>query len=132
MQLFVPRHDFDDPKLLYVMNTISYLVDTLATISVYDILPSSLRRVAGFSVKNFYDKLSELSGFFRNLVEEHKRTYDPNITRDFVDAWLKVSQKVYSDLFAISLVVIKLVTLPRVSCSCEYHCLILIFSVQAC
>ena len=89
MQLFVPRYDFDDPKLLYVMNTISYLVDPLATISVYDILPSSLRRVAGFSDKNVYDKLSELSGFFRNLVEEHKRTYDPNITRDFDDASLK-------------------------------------------
>uniref|UniRef100_H2XWQ1 Uncharacterized protein n=2 Tax=Ciona intestinalis TaxID=7719 RepID=H2XWQ1_CIOIN len=41
--LFGKRYDYSNPYLLYVMNTVVWLVDFLAKASVFDVLPSSLR-----------------------------------------------------------------------------------------
>lgn len=74
------------------MNTVVKLVDMLHAASIVDILPTYLRSLAGFSLREFYRTLEETSKFMKDRIEEHKRTYQKEVTRDFVDAWLKANE----------------------------------------
>ena len=72
------------------MNTVVGLVDFLAKASIYDILPSQVRRLTGFSLRGFHKQLDDLNKFMHNKVEEHKKNYNKNAATNFVDAWLQV------------------------------------------
>ncbi|XP_076816670.1 cytochrome P450 2B11-like [Clavelina lepadiformis] len=87
--LFGKRYDYDHPGLLYVMDTVETLVNILATASIYDILPSWLRRILGFSLRSFHKQLQNLNKFMHDRVDEHRKTYNEKDTNNFVDAWLK-------------------------------------------
>uniref|UniRef100_H2ZDN1 Uncharacterized protein n=1 Tax=Ciona savignyi TaxID=51511 RepID=H2ZDN1_CIOSA len=91
--IFGKRYDYGNPYLLYVMNTVVWLVDFLAKASVFDVLPSSLRHMAGFSLETFHRKLDTLHGFMTDRVAEHKKSYESDVTRDFVDAWMEASKR---------------------------------------
>ena len=73
-----------------MMSTILYVFDFLAKASIYDILPGQVRKLVGFSLKNFNKRLDRLSQVIRNNVNEHKSTYNQREADNFVDSWLKV------------------------------------------
>jgi len=75
------------------MNTVVHLVDFLAKACIYDILPSHIRKLTGFSLRNFHKQLDKLNTFMRDKVEEHKKTYNTKAANNFVDAWLTVSAR---------------------------------------
>ena len=85
------RYDYDHPGLLYVMNTVEWLVNFLAKASIYDILPAQVRKLTGFSLRGFHKQVEDLHDFMIEKVNEHKQTYNRNAANNFVDAWLKVS-----------------------------------------
>nr|XP_002121765.3 cytochrome P450 2C15 [Ciona intestinalis] len=91
--LFGKRYDYSNPYLLYVMNTVVWLVDFLAKASVFDVLPSSLRHLAGFSLETFHNKLETLHAFMTERVDDHAKSYESDVTRDFVDAWIKAKKE---------------------------------------
>jgi hypothetical protein len=43
--------------------------------------------------KRFLQSRDKIQGLIRNSIQEHKKTYDPSVTRDFVDALIEQWKK---------------------------------------
>ena len=89
--LFAKRFDYDDPKLQALIKLMSYIMGKVFGLSnTLSPLPW-LRHLPG-DVFDYWKTLAQSDAVDDYLLEEieiHKRTYQPDVTRDFVDMFLK-------------------------------------------
>ena len=85
--LFAKHYEHDDARLHELLRMLS---TTFATsLGIINILPW-LRHLPGdlFGVKSKVNKMNEIVEFFKEMIEEHRKTFDENNIRDFTDAFL--------------------------------------------
>ena len=85
--LFGKHYDHDDARLHTLIRMVNANLSTPA--GIVGILPW-LRHLPGdlFGINVQIKRMNEVLGFIKEIVEEHRRTFDDNNIRDFTDAYL--------------------------------------------
>lgn len=89
----------DDPRFDRLNDNVGVILGTSTTPSnILNVLPW-LSAIPPFSRNQavLVQSMQETVGMIRDMVEEHKKSFDPENVRDFIDAYLKEQQKPGTD-----------------------------------
>ncbi|KAF3701332.1 Cytochrome P450 1B1 [Channa argus] len=96
---FGKRYGHDDVEFRALLKKTDQFGQTVGAGSLVDMMPwlQSFPNPVYSVFKNFKILNKEFFGFIQNKVEEHRETFDPDVTRDMSDAFIGVFDKVDSD-----------------------------------
>uniref|UniRef100_A0A8C9XT32 Cytochrome P450, family 1, subfamily C, polypeptide 2 n=1 Tax=Sander lucioperca TaxID=283035 RepID=A0A8C9XT32_SANLU len=96
---FGKRYGHDDVEFRALLQKLDKFGETIGAGSLVDVMPwlQSFPNPVRSMFNNFKDLNQEFFGFVHNKVEEHRDTFDPEVTRDMSDAIIGVIDKVDSD-----------------------------------
>ncbi|XP_044231833.1 cytochrome P450 1B1-like [Thunnus albacares] len=96
---FGKRYGHDDVEFRALLQRIDQFGQTVGAGSLVDVMPwlQSFPNPVRSIFKNFKDLNQEFFGFVQSKVEEHRETFDPEVTRDMSDAIIGVIDKADSD-----------------------------------
>ncbi|XP_074516119.1 cytochrome P450 1C2 [Sebastes fasciatus] len=96
---FGKRYGHEDVEFRALLQRVDKFGETVGAGSMVDVMPWLQRfpNPVRSMFKNFKDLNQEFFGFIQNKVEEHRETYDPEVTRDMSDAIIGVIDKADSD-----------------------------------
>ncbi len=96
---FGKRYGHDDVEFRALLHRIYMFGQTVGAGSLVDVMPwlQSFPNPIRSMFKNFKLLNQEFFGFVRHKVEEHRETFDPEVTRDMSDAIIGVIDKADSD-----------------------------------
>ncbi|CAL1272920.1 unnamed protein product [Larinioides sclopetarius] len=85
------RYDHEDPRRIFLDKNLEKAMNSLSMISSYSLFPW-IRHIPFFhkllSVETSRLKYDILRNFFRNDLDKHKRSLDPEHIRDYIDTFL--------------------------------------------
>ncbi|KAM9777835.1 cytochrome P450 1B1-like [Neosynchiropus ocellatus] len=89
---FGKRYGHDDVEFRTLLEKIDKFGQTVGAGSLVDVMPwlQSFPNPVHTVFNNFKELNREFFGFVRNKVDEHRQTYDPDVTRDMSDAIIGV------------------------------------------
>ncbi|KAJ1173411.1 hypothetical protein NDU88_005247 [Pleurodeles waltl] len=95
--IFGDRFDYDDKQFMKVLGLFQDLVDASNEIlpQLMNFIPV-LVYVPGVASKLFSAQ-DNLFDFLKGIITEHRESWDPNVRRDFIDAFLEELEKVKGD-----------------------------------
>nr|QQL94700.1 cytochrome P450 family 1 subfamily c polypeptide 2 [Lateolabrax maculatus] len=96
---FGKRYGHDDVEFRALLQRAHKFGETVGAGSLVDVMPwlQSFPNPVRSMFKNFKDLNQEFFEFVQNKVEEHRETFDPEVTRDMSDAIIGVIDKADSD-----------------------------------
>ncbi|XP_029349431.1 cytochrome P450 1B1-like isoform X2 [Echeneis naucrates] len=96
---FGKRYGHDDVEFRALLERVHQFGETVGAGSLVDVMPwlQSFPNPIRSVFKNFKDLNEEFFGFVQNKVEEHRDTFDPDVTRDMSDAIIGVIDKAGTD-----------------------------------
>ncbi|XP_033180909.1 cytochrome P450 1B1-like [Mastacembelus armatus] len=96
---FGKRYGHDDVEFRALLEKAHQFGQTVGAGSLVDVMPwlQSFPNPVRSVYENFKDLNQEFFGFVCNKVEEHRETFDPEVTRDMSDAIIAVIDKADSD-----------------------------------
>lgn len=92
------RYNYTDPKVKEIMNMVTEVTASMAPRPSLGFLFPALRNIFPSIdyVKENCDKVRTIKSFLRNAIEQHRREFDENNIKDFIDSYLneiKVSNR---------------------------------------
>ncbi|XP_069087566.1 cytochrome P450 2D15-like [Pleurodeles waltl] len=95
--IFGDRFEYDDKKFLTVMRLFEDIIKTTGELlpQLVNVVPA-LVHIPGVKQKIFRAH-NKLFDFLRGVIAEHKEGWDPNVKRDFIDAFLEKVEQVKGD-----------------------------------
>lgn len=96
---FGKRYGHDDVEFRALLQNVDQFGQTVGAGSLVDVMPwlQSFPNPVRSVFKNFKNLNRDFFMFVRNKVEEHRETFDPEVTRDMSDAFIGVIDKADSD-----------------------------------
>ncbi|KAF7664996.1 hypothetical protein LDENG_00158360 [Lucifuga dentata] len=96
---FGKRYGHDDLEFRALMQRVDRFGKTVGAGSLVDVMPwlQSFPNPVRSIFKNFKDLNQEFFGFVQSKVEEHRKTFDPEVTRDMSDAIIGVIDRADDD-----------------------------------
>ncbi|XP_054652279.1 cytochrome P450 1B1-like [Dunckerocampus dactyliophorus] len=96
---FGKRYGHDDVEFRALLQRVDDFGQTVGAGSLVDVMPwlQSFPNPVRSVFKNFKKLNKEFFGFVQDKVEEHRKTFDPEVTRDMSDAIISVIDKTESD-----------------------------------
>ncbi|XP_061896539.1 cytochrome P450 1B1-like [Entelurus aequoreus] len=96
---FGKRYGHDDAEFRALLQRVHKFGETVGAGSLVDVMPwlQSFPNPVRSVFKNFKNINKEFFGFVQNKVEEHRNTFDPEVTRDMSDAIISVIDKTESE-----------------------------------
>ncbi|XP_066278836.1 cytochrome P450 2D9-like [Branchiostoma lanceolatum] len=91
--VFGKLHDYDDEDFGRVMKNLDNVTKNMINVGVLNVFPF-LRHIPAIdtSGREILDNKRKIMSFVNQRIEEHRATFDPDSTRDLVDAYLKETQ----------------------------------------
>ncbi|XP_078497032.1 cytochrome P450 2D15-like [Lissotriton helveticus] len=95
--VFGDRFEYHDKNFLKVLTVFENLLITSSGLlaQLINVIPA-LVHVPGVA-SDLFKAQDDIFDFLRGIITEHKKTYDPNTKRDFIDAFLEEVEKVKGD-----------------------------------
>uniref|UniRef100_G3NS52 Cytochrome P450 1A1 n=1 Tax=Gasterosteus aculeatus aculeatus TaxID=481459 RepID=G3NS52_GASAC len=96
---FGKRYGHEDVEFRALLEKVDKFGETVGAGSLVDVMPwlQTFPNPVRSMFKNFKDLNKEFFGFVQNKVEEHRETFDPEVTRDMSDAIIGVIDKAGGD-----------------------------------
>ncbi|KAM3870887.1 cytochrome P450 1B1-like [Diretmus argenteus] len=97
---FGKRYGHDDVEFGALLKKVYKFGETVGAGSLVDVMPwlQSFPNPVRSVFRSFKDLNHDFFGFVRNKVDEHRETFDPEITRDMSDAIIGVIDRADSDI----------------------------------
>ncbi|XP_035674422.1 cytochrome P450 2D9-like [Branchiostoma floridae] len=88
--VFGKLHDYHDEGFARVMKNLDNVTMNMINVGVLNVFPF-LRHIPAInsSAREIVENKRKIMSFVNDIIEEHRATYDPDHTRDLVDAYLK-------------------------------------------
>ncbi|XP_061185656.1 cytochrome P450 2B4-like [Saccostrea echinata] len=85
--LFGKRFDYEDARFKRLIDLLSRSLSSVTTSSPVFIFPS-LRHIRIFNIHSIEEDSNAMGAFLNEMIEEHRRHFDEEHIKDFIDAYL--------------------------------------------
>ncbi|XP_069087567.1 cytochrome P450 2D15-like [Pleurodeles waltl] len=93
--IFGDRFEYDDKNFLKVLKLFEDILTSDVLLQLANVIPA-LVHIPGVGQKMFRAQ-ENLFDFLKGIIAEHKESWDPNLKRDFIDAFLEEVEKAKGD-----------------------------------
>ncbi|KAK6183231.1 hypothetical protein SNE40_010752 [Patella caerulea] len=90
--VFGTRFDHNDPEFNLLLDHLDFLFKNAGVAVPENFFPFMAKLRSNKPAQKMIDNDTEIQKFVLRKIEEHRRSFDPTLTRDFIDMYLKVCQ----------------------------------------